>query len=114
MKKTCLLLAFALALPAGFVAQADEAGKSLFQKKCSICHGRDGVPKKAAKDAHAFTDPAWQAMTPRETIEKTVTEGKGKKMPAFKGKLTPEEIALVAAHVKTLAPGHRGDSGSNR
>jgi len=36
-----------------------------------------------------------------EAIEKVVAEGR-KRMPAFKNKLTPEEIKAVSAYLKTL------------
>lgn len=94
---TALVLSLSLA-PA---LAADPDGKALYDAKCAMCHGKDGVAKPLAKGSGNFNDAAWQKANPAETIEKVATEGKGK-MKGYAGKLTPEEIKAVAAHVKTL------------
>ncbi len=84
-------------------AMAAEDGKALFESKCAMCHGKDGVAKPFAKGAGNFNDPKWQAAKPEAAIVQTVTDGKGK-MPSYKDKLKPEEIKAIAAYIKTLAP----------
>lgn len=94
----CFLLIFAFCLSA--VADGNE-GEATYKARCAVCHGNDGVPKSFAKGSPAFTDEAWKKETSLEAIEKVVAEGRNK-MPAFRNKLTPEEIKSVAAHLKTL------------
>lgn len=93
--------ALALSLAAAPALAADPDGKALYEAKCAMCHGKDGVAKPLAKGSGNFNDAAWQKANPDEAIEKVATDGKGK-MKGYAGKLTPEEIKAVAAHVKTL------------
>jgi len=76
-------------------------GEVIYQARCSVCHGKEGVPKSFAKGSPAFNDEAWQKATSVESIERVVAEGRNK-MPAFRNKLTQEEIRSVAVHLKTL------------
>jgi cytochrome c6 len=96
-----LVLGAAVVAPALADGTEPKDGKSLYEAKCALCHSKDGAPKKIAEGSANLSDPEWQKKTTLETIEKQITEGKGK-MPKFQGKLAPEEIKLVAAYVKTL------------
>lgn len=96
-----MFLGLALFLVAAPVLAADVDGKALFESKCAMCHGKDGVAKPMAKGSANFNDAAWQKANSAEVIEKTATTGKGK-MKGYDGKLAPEEIKAIAAHVKTL------------
>jgi cytochrome c6 len=80
---------------------AGEDGKALYEQKCAICHGKDGVAKPPGKGSMDFGDPAFQKAWSAPAIEKIVADGK-EKMPAYRSKLAPEQIKLIAAHVKTL------------
>ncbi len=80
---------------------AAEDGKEMFEKKCAICHGKDGVPKPMAKGAGNFSDAKWQADHTVDVITKTITNGRGK-MLSYKDKLKPEEIKALAEYIKTL------------
>ncbi len=82
---------------------AAENGKAIYDSKCAMCHGKDGVAKVMAKGAANFNDPKYQEANTAAAIEKVITDGKGK-MPAYKDKLKPEEIKAIAEYVKTLAP----------
>jgi cytochrome c6 len=96
------LIVALVVLGTGFVFAAED-GKALYESKCALCHGKDGVAKPAAKGSKNFNDPAFQSATSAEAVAKMIEDGKNK-MPAFKSKLTPEQIQAVAAHVKTLGP----------
>ncbi len=86
----------------GFSVAADEGGgEATYKTRCAVCHGKDGEPKSFAEGSPAFNDEAWKKENSIEAIEKVVAEGR-KKMPAFKNKLTPEQIRAVAAYLKTL------------
>jgi mono/diheme cytochrome c family protein len=98
------LLALASVVGAGLAqaqtAAPDDKTRQLYQARCAMCHGADGVPKPVAKTAASFADPAWAPAT--ETIVAVVTDGKGTKMPKFKGRLTPEEIQALAGFLLKL------------
>ena len=92
-----LSLASALALP----ALAEGEGKVLYDKKCAICHGKDGVAKRMATGSSNFNDADWQKANDPAAIVKISTDGRGKMKP-FKGKLSDDEIRMIAEYIKTL------------
>jgi cytochrome c6 len=85
------------------LAIAASDGKTLYDTKCSQCHGKDGTAKPPGKGSRNFNDPAFQSASSIDSIAKITAVGKGK-MPAYSSKLSPEQINAVAAHVKTLGP----------
>ena len=91
-----ILLAFCLS-----AATDGTEGEVIYKARCKVCHGGDGTPKKFAKDSAVFNDEAWKKATSLEAIQELVAEGR-KRMPAFRNKLTPEEIRAVSAYIKTL------------
>lgn len=101
-----LLIVSACAAP----ANADEGGAAakLYQSKCAMCHGKDAKGSAPMAKSLKSSLPALDLIDP-ETLGKTEEElasltakGKGK-MPAYEGKLKPEEIAGVIAYVRGLA-----------
>lgn len=70
-------------------------GQTIYERKCSRCHGDDGTAEKKGADNLKESDLSNEALTI------IITEGK-KKMPAFGKKLTPEEIQAVVNYTKTL------------
>lgn len=94
-----LLVAAAAVAPASALAADD--GKSLYETKCALCHGKDGVAKPAGKGSRNFNDPAFQAAMSADAIAAMTANGKGK-MPAYRSTLKPDQIQSIAAHVKTL------------
>jgi len=103
MMKKLALSVVALAVIALATAPPAHAadGKALFEAKCAMCHGKDGVAKPMAKGSANFNDAKWQAAQKTEALEAVITDGKGK-MKGYKGKMTPEEIKAVAEFVKTM------------
>ena len=94
------LLAFALI--AGLLpALAEEGGQALYDQKCAMCHGKDGVAKKMAAGSADLNDPKWQEATSIDDIIALTNDGKGK-MKGYKDKLSPEEIQQIADYVMTL------------
>jgi len=95
------LLGTLVAIPFAAAEEAGDEGAALYTKKCAMCHGQDGVAKAMAKGSANLNDPEWQKATSIEDIIKVTTEGKGK-MTKFEGKMTPDEIKLVATYVKQM------------
>ncbi|HEX9185601.1 MAG TPA: c-type cytochrome [Vicinamibacteria bacterium] len=102
MKKLVLLLAACAVIALAGVPAAQAAdGKALYDGKCAMCHGKDGVAKATAKGSANLNDAKWQADTKAETIETVIADGKGK-MKGYKDKMAADEIKAVATYVKTL------------
>jgi cytochrome c6 len=103
MKKLALsLVALAVvALVGAPAARAAADGKALYDAKCAMCHGKDGVAKPMAKGSADLNDPKYQEGTTAEALATVIRDGKGK-MPGYKDKLSDEEIKAVADYVKTL------------
>ena len=103
MKKLALSVAAlaVITLAGAPLARAAADGKALFEAKCAMCHGKDGVAKPMAKGSANFNDAKWQADNTADKIVTVMESGKGK-MPSYKGKLTPEEEKAVADYIKTL------------
>jgi len=80
---------------AGTALAADAA--TLFASKCAACHGKDGKgtavgQKMGAKDITALKGSEAE-------LVKDISNGKGK-MPAYKDKLSADEIQALAKFVK--------------
>ncbi len=83
------ILAIGLAGAAGTALAADAA--ATYKAKCAACHGADGK-KKGDLTAVKGSDA---------DVARTIADGiPAKKMPAYKGKLSDEEIQGVAKYVK--------------
>lgn len=104
-----LAVAFAIALTfslSGTLNAADgnvEAGKDLFETKCSVCHNTDSKEKKIGPGLQGVKDgklPSGKDTTHENVMENLNKGGGG--MPAFEKLLTDEEKADVVVYVLTL------------
>jgi len=91
---TLVLLVAALVVPTAW-ADATPDGAAIYKSKCAMCHGANGEGKPAMKTAPFKKDVSEADMV------KIVTDGKGK-MPAYKSKLSPDEVSQVVKHVLSL------------
>jgi cytochrome c6 len=89
------LAAVALCLAAPALA-VDAA--ALYAARCAVCHGKDGRGSPAGKKM-GVVDLAGEQKEPVKEIAEDIANGKGK-MPAFKAKLSAEEIDALARYVK--------------
>ena len=102
MRPRTPLLAALILIAAPLAAAADAPapdGKALFEKKCAMCHGANGVAKPAGKGSANFNDSAWQGKVADADIETAITKGKGK-MKAIK--MSAQDAHAIVAHVRTL------------
>jgi mono/diheme cytochrome c family protein len=101
--KSMMAMAFALVLILGVsTARADDAA-ALYKSKCQMCHGPDGKGDTAAGKKMGVKDinsPEVAKMKDAELIEIT-TNGKAK-MPAYKGKLTDDQIKDLVKFMRGL------------
>ena len=77
---------------------------ALFKAKCAACHGPDGsgaTPTGKAMGTPDLRSDEVQKQTDAQLIESTAN-GKGKKMPAYKGKLTDDQIKQLVGYIREL------------
>ena len=82
-------------------AVAAAAGKPKFAV-CAACHGADGAGNQAL-GAPNLTDKVWLHGAGEEHFIAMVTHGKTNVMPAQGGRLTPDQIHVLAAYVWSLS-----------
>ncbi|EHR72991.1 hypothetical protein BurJ1DRAFT_4192 [Burkholderiales bacterium JOSHI_001] len=90
------LAALCLAAPA-LAADAGN-GRSLYEKHCELCHGKQGAPTWPG--APDFRRTA-SLLKPDAQLLSTIRYGKGV-MPAYLGVLKEKELLDVTAHLRTL------------
>jgi cytochrome c6 len=93
-----LLLAFAF-VPA---ARSDD-GAALFKQKCAACHGPDGAGQTGMGKTMKLRDLGSADVQKQSDAELTdiIVNGKNK-MPAYKGKLTDDQVKQVVAFIRSL------------
>jgi cytochrome c6 len=90
---------FLFALP----LRAQDAA-TLYKSKCAACHGPDGtgnVPTGKALGVTDLTSGDVQKQTDAQLTD-SIANGKGKKMPAYKGKLTDDQIKGLVGYIREL------------
>ncbi len=78
-------------------SQLGNDGKTIFQSQCAGCH------TLAAAGTHGTIGPNLDQLKPSTAVAQHQIEVGGGVMPAFKGKLTPAQIAAVAKYVASSA-----------
>ncbi len=107
------MIAFALAAalaqaqtPSPAPVAAQKSPQDVFEKRCVFCHGVDGrgkTKKGRQYKAPDFTSAKWQRETADEEIEDAISNGVPKsKMPAFKTKLSQQEIDSLIGYVRSF------------
>ncbi len=88
---------------ASSMARTDAA--AIFDAKCAMCHGKDRRGTKFGKEKGApdFTGYEWQKSHTNAQINDAIANGRGKSMPAWKNKLSADEIASLVARVREFA-----------
>jgi cytochrome c6 len=101
MKAKSVVFIVILTLAAAGLYAAD--GAAVYKAKCAMCHGPDGAGLTAMGKSLKLRDLGTadvQKQTDKELFAWT-SDGKDK-MPAYKGKLTDEEINAVVTFMRTL------------
>lgn len=92
-----------MALFGGTAVRADD-GAATFKAKCAMCHGADGAGSTPVGKSMKIRDlgsAEVQAQTDAQ-LSDIVTNGKNK-MPAYKGKLTDDQIKGLVAYIRQFA-----------
>ncbi|PAV26758.1 cytochrome c oxidase cbb3-type subunit 3 [Tamilnaduibacter salinus] len=83
-------------------AEAAEAGEKVFQQACVACHGPNGKGNPAL-GAPNLTDDAWLYGSTYDWIKETVMNGRQNEMPAQEGRLSDDQIHILATYVWSLS-----------
>ncbi|HEX8558488.1 MAG TPA: c-type cytochrome [Pyrinomonadaceae bacterium] len=81
-----------------------ERGRAVYADRCVRCHGADGRGQtRMGQDVGApdMSDPAWQKARGDARMIASVADGRGQ-MPAFKKRLSRQDIAASVVYVRTL------------
>jgi cytochrome c oxidase cbb3-type subunit 3 len=106
MKVLLLTAALGLATAVTLSAQQPAGAASLFAKTCASCHGAAGTPTASMKTSMGVPDfavAATLASVPDSALRAIVMNGKGRMMPAYKSRLTPEQIATLVSYIRTFS-----------
>jgi len=98
-----LSLACTLVLVVGVSVRADDSA-SLYKTKCAVCHAADGSgsgPTGKALGVPDLRSDEVQKQTDAQ-LNDSIANGKGAKMPAYKGKLTDDQIKGLVAYIREL------------
>jgi mono/diheme cytochrome c family protein len=98
--------ALGFAVAGSLAAQRPVDAPALFSKNCASCHGPKGAPMPSMVHSMGvadFSKPATLAGVPDSVLRATVTNGKGRIMQGFGGRLKPEEIEALVRYVRTLS-----------
>ena len=81
---------------------AEQTAQDLYKSKCQGCHGADGKATTIGKKLGAkdFQDPDVAKLTEADLAN--ITEAGKNKMPAYKGKLTDDQINSLAKYIKAM------------
>ena len=81
---------------------ADDAA-ALYKTKCAACHGADGSGNTAMGKAFKLRDLGSDEVQAQTDAQLTTITSDGKaKMPAYKGKLTDDQIKELVGYIRTL------------
>jgi mono/diheme cytochrome c family protein len=101
----------ALKNPVPFNNDSIAAGKTVYLlNNCSACHGSDGkaLLDIVAENATDLTDPKfWNNGTEPGQIFKSLRDGAGPKMPAFKTKIKEDDLWRLVNFIQSLWPADR-------
>ena len=104
MKATRLVLLLAIvAMVLAPLAAVAADGAAVYKAKCASCHGPDGKGETTIRKSmklRSLASADVQKITDAD-LTKVISDGKGK-MPAYKGKLSAEEIKALVAYIRTL------------
>jgi mono/diheme cytochrome c family protein len=83
----------------------EERGAGIFARSCASCHGPAGRPTRGLGlpvTPRDLSDARFYQQRSDADLKAAIRDGKGA-MPAFGAVLTDEDLALVIAHLHTLA-----------
>ena len=83
-------------------AEVIEAGEALFAENCATCHGED-ARGESTLGAPNLTDDFWIYGGDRETVYRTLFNGREGHMPHWGDRLSPVQLRILALYVQSLS-----------
>lgn len=85
-----------------------EAGRELYGKYCQVCHGEEGegdgiMTKLMGIKPMDHTNPNETGRLSNNDIIRSISEGKGRYMPAWRGILTQDDIEALVSYIRLLS-----------
>ena len=102
MKRLVLAIAILATMLAPLAAFAAD-GAAVYKAKCASCHGADGKGETSIGKSMKLKSLAAADVqkTSDADLTKVISDGKGK-MPAYKAKLSADEIKALVAFIRSL------------
>src|SRR5207245_9657622 len=103
----------AAAEPAGPIQRADVA--KVYNENCVACHGIDGTGSQIGAGMPTipdFTSLAWQLSQTDLEITHRIQEGSEPLMPAYRDKLSQQQILALAIYVRAFSIGGTEPAGT--
>ncbi len=84
----------------------DKSAATLYQRFCQRCHGSDGGGERNAgvMGLPDFRRPTWQERRSDAQLMASILDGKGNGMPAFRGRLSQDQVRSLISLVRALDP----------
>ena len=99
----CAMVALASATALKAQQPADSAA-AIYAKSCAMFHGPKGTPKATmAGQMTDFANAQAMATVADSVMRRILSDGKGRIMPAFKTRLTPEQISALVRYIRTFS-----------
>lgn len=85
-----------------------EIGMMLYQKYCHVCHGVDGdgegiMTRLMGITPMDHTNPNVTDSLSNETLVKSILDGKGRYMPAWRGILSRSDVEALVSYIRLLS-----------
>jgi mono/diheme cytochrome c family protein len=88
-------------------AKPPASAASLFRTHCLDCHAANGRGESLFPSIPDFTDARWQASHTDQQLRRSILEGKGKSMPAMKGKLSADDVTTLLVLIREFRGGRQ-------
>jgi cytochrome c6 len=102
-KAAFLMLVVLVAMPVAVYADGTPDGGTTYKAKCAMCHGADGAGQTPTGKSMKVRDLRSDDVQKMSDVDlmKVIADGKGK-MPAYKAKLSSDEIQMLVAYIRQL------------
>jgi mono/diheme cytochrome c family protein len=82
--------------------RAQEGTQDVYDHKCAVCHGKDGLGNTAKGKKVHVKDVRTNMKDSDTAMVKIVTDGKGDDMDSYKKEYSPDQIKALVAYYRKL------------
>jgi mono/diheme cytochrome c family protein len=90
-------------------AERNTKASALFARRCARCHDTDGTGgplREQSPQMPDFTRARWHARHDDTQLFVSILEGKGSKMPSFRGRVSEDEAKELVSLIRTFDPSY--------